>query len=380
MKSVRNSSSSLRDEVQALEELALTLVKKDIAATYILFLSHHYRPEKLSAHIQRIFGNQVIACTSAGEIASQGYQKGGMVGMAFDRQDYLCHTLCLEATDQPDTIFISQQVQKILSEHRQQKPQGRSFALFFADGLSTKEEVLTEVLSGILGEIPLVGGSAADGLDFHQTLTYCDGKFSSGKAVLAIFSTELEFNVFIGHHFSPTQTRFVITKADPATRTVYEIDGYPASKFYAMTVGVPEDQLGSEIFSLNPVMLKIGQESYIRSIQKVNPDQSITFYCAIDEGIILYMAKKNDFYQATKELLEKSQLTLNSTDSTCLLFECILRRLEVEKQTPKDQKKLMSLYQDFNSIGFHTYGEQLNGIHHNQTLTGVFFGQQKKER
>lgn len=380
MKSVRHSSSSHGDEVQALEELALALVDQDSPASYILFLSHHYNSEKLTTHIKRIFGDQVIACTSAGEIASNGYQKGGMVGMAFNTRDYLCSALSMEANDQPDTVFIADRVQKILADHTKKKPKGQSFALFFADGLSTKEEVLTELLSSILGDIPLVGGSAADGLDFHQTLTYCDGTFSTGKAVLAIFTTELEFNVFIGHHFSPTQTRFVITKADPATRTVYEIDGYPAAQFYAMTVGVQEDQLGSEIFSLNPVMLKIGSETYIRSIQKVNPDRSITFYCAIDEGIILYMAKKNQFYEATKELLEKSQAALDPKESTCLLFECIFRRLEVEKQTPEEQKKLMKLYQNFNSVGFHTYGEQLNGIHHNQTLTGVFFGQQKKQR
>jgi hypothetical protein len=33
-----------------------------------------------------------------------------------------------------------------------------------------------------------------------------------------------------------------------------------------------------------------------------------------------------------------------------------------------------ALYQKHRVVGFHTYGEQLNAMHLNQTLTGVAFG------
>jgi hypothetical protein len=53
-------------------------------------------------------------------------------------------------------------------------------------------------------------------------------------------------------------------------------------------------------------------------------------------------------------------------------FECVLRRLEAENRQIKH--KLSDLYRRHNIVGFHTYGEQYNAMHLNQTLTGVVIG------
>jgi hypothetical protein len=49
-----------------------------------------------------------------------------------------------------------------------------------------------------------------------------------------------------------------------------------------------------------------------------------------------------------------------------------LRRLEGAQSGLKDQVE--KLFQDNNAIGFNSYGEQFNGVHVNQTLTGIAIG------
>jgi hypothetical protein len=55
-----------------------------------------------------------------------------------------------------------------------------------------------------------------------------------------------------------------------------------------------------------------------------------------------------------------------------LAFECVLRRLDSEIHQVKH--RMCELYRKDNLIGFHTYGEQYNSMHLNQTLTGVAIG------
>ncbi len=54
-------------------------------------------------------------------------------------------------------------------------------------------------------------------------------------------------------------------------------------------------------------------------------------------------------------------------------FDCILRRLEAERLQIRHQ--MDDLYRQYGVTGFHTYGEQFNAMHLNQTLTGIAFGQ-----
>ena len=60
-----------------------------------------------------------------------------------------------------------------------------------------------------------------------------------------------------------------------------------------------------------------------------------------------------------------------------ILFECILRRLEIEDLKDSDKNQLLKIYDENNSVGFHTYGEQFGPIHLNQTLVGVVFGKKQ---
>jgi hypothetical protein len=220
--------------------------------------------------------------------------------------------------------------------------------------------------------MPLVGGSAGDNLKFERTWVLVDGEFRSNSAVIALVSTVLPFEIFKTQHFLPTDARMVITEADQTTRTVYEINGLPAAEEYARLIGLKPDELVPDVFSRYPIMLQIGGEYYVRSLQKKNADGSLTFYCAIDNGLVLTIGRGVDMVENLRQTLHDVSTRL-SHPQLLIACECVLRRLEVQKDNltlPMD-----ALLKQHNAIGFHSYGEQINSIHVNQTFTGVMIGE-----
>ena len=61
-----------------------------------------------------------------------------------------------------------------------------------------------------------------------------------------------------------------------------------------------------------------------------------------------------------------------------LVLECVLRRLDAENR--QIRRQMEDLYKTYGVVGFHTYGEQHNAMHLNQTLTGVAFGSRRDVR
>ncbi len=250
-------------------------------------------------------------------------------------------------------------------------PESGAFALVMSDGLSMSEERLVGGLSASMGAVPLVGGSAGDDLAFRQTSVACMGETVSRGAALALVETDHPFQAIHAHHFRATEERLVITDAEPGRRRVYEINGLPAAQGYAAAVGLRVEQLSPEVFSAHPLMLKIGGSYFIRSIQRANDDGSLTFFCAIDHGMVLRVADGRGLVESLGAQMGRVQQQVRDPCLT-IGFDCVLRRLEVlsrDLRTP-----VTDCVRNSNLIGFSTYGEQYNGLHVNQTLTGVALG------
>jgi hypothetical protein len=118
-------------------------------------------------------------------------------------------------------------------------------------------------------------------------------------------------------------------------------------------------------------VVKLGGDYYCRSIRNMNPDGSLSFFCAIDEGVVFTVARPQDILQSTASKLEQLDAQLSGIDLV-VGFDCMLRRLDAETRQIRHQ--LDELYRKHSLAGFHTYGEQFNAMHLNQTLTGIAFG------
>lgn len=339
----------------------------------LFFCSPRYDLPALARTLTAEFGDaHLVGCTSAGEIGPGGYHEASLTAVALGGEGFTARSARID--DLGGFAFARgeaavEQAKKALAEAvGGEEP---SFALLLSDGLSMREESLVSTLYGALGVVPLVGGSAADETAFRATHVFHEGEFRSDCAVLTLVHTTAPFEVFKTEHFEMSEHKLVVTGADPSRRIVTEINGEPAGREFARIVGLDVAELTPLVFASHPVIVRVGGTPFVRSIQKVNEDGSVTFFCAIDEGIVLTVAKAVDMSENLRRSFAGVRERLGAPAVT-LGFDCILRRIETLQRS---EHEAISKILDANSVtGFATYGEQFNGMHVNQTFTAVALG------
>jgi hypothetical protein len=373
-KNIKTAHSVAPDARLAVREFHAAVSGPDLALV-VFFCSSQYDLDVLADEINFLFADiPVIGCTTAGEIGPAGSLTHSISGASFPAGD------CTAVVGRMDRLqafnadagqaFVGKLLGRLESITVGTTP-GNRFALEMIDGLSNREETVVNVLQRALGNIPLVGGSAGDDLAFEHTQVFCDGEFHTDAAVLAIVETVYPLTLFKTQHFVGTHERMVVTAADASNRTIMELNGLPAAQEYARVVGVRLEDLTASIFSASPVVVRINGVDYVRSIQKTNPDGSLTFYCAIDRGLILRVAHGADFVGNLQHTFDDIHAKVGAPQLV-IACDCIFRRLEMtDKHLTADTE---NVFQHNNVVGFSTYGEQFMGIHVNQTLTGLAIG------
>ncbi|OGS91942.1 MAG: FIST domain containing protein [Gallionellales bacterium GWA2_60_18] len=371
---IRIAQSSALDARQAVQEFHAAVAQPDMELV-VFFCSSEFDLEVLAAEMQRLFaGIQVVGCTTAGEIGPGGYRQHSLTGASFAAGSFYAASGLLDRLDGFDIArgydFSQALLQRLESKAPQAGP-ANSFALLLIDGLSMREEPVAHTLQSAIGGIPLFGGSAGDDGNFVQTWVYCDGRFHADSAVLILINTALPFRMFMTQHFVSSDQRLVVTAADPAMRIVKEINGLPAAAEYARLVGVAVSELNPGRFAASPLVVVIDGTDYVRAIQKMPPDGSLKFYCAIEEGVVLRLAHGRDLADKLQQAFDNIRKEIGQPQ---LVFgcDCILRNEEISQNGQKE--RVAEIFRANNTVGFSSYGEQFHGVHVNQTLTGVAIG------
>ncbi len=371
---IRTAQSRATDARTAVREFHAAVVQPEMALV-VFFCSSDYDLEALAQEMDRMFaGVQVVGCTTAGEIGPAGYCEHSLAGASFPAATCTAVAGHLDRLQQFGIGRGQSFVRELLQQLTRMAPAAdarNSFAFLLIDGLSAREEPVTRALQYGLDKLPLFGGSAGDGLKFAATHVYHDGRFHADSAVLMLVTTTLPFKIFKTQHFVSSDERLVVTAADPGNRIVKEINGLPAAAEYARLVGVDVRALDPMRFAAAPVVVVIDGTDYVRSIQKANPDGSLTFYCAIEEGLVLRVAHGVDLIKNLEQALAQLRAEIGPPQ---VIFgcDCILRNLEISQSGLKD--RVEQIFRDNNTVGFSTYGEQFHGVHVNQTLTGIAIG------
>lgn len=331
--------SSATDAREAALEFYASVAQPEMALA-MFFCSSDYDLNVLAAELRRLFaGIQVVGCTTAGEIGPDGYRERGLAGVSFSAEAFTAVSGYIDHLQQFEISGGQALGQRLLQELELKAPQANvenSFALMLIDGLSMREESVARVLQGAIGDVPLTGGSAGDGLDFGRTYVYVDGSFRSDCACLTLITTPLPFMVFKTQHFVATDQRMVITEADSARRVVTEINGLPAAQEYARLLGVDERELTPGRFASSPLVVLIDGNNYVRSIQGVNSDGSVTFYCAIEEGLVLRVARGVDLIENLEEAFAAIRSKIGPPQLV-IGCDCVLRRLEIVQKRLEDR-------------------------------------------
>lgn len=339
-------------------------------AFILVFATAACSKSRLAAALSDGFeGIPVIGCTTAGEIGGKGYQDNGVIGLGFPSSDFAIRSHRIDRVSQYSITDGAGIVSTLLAsgDSGEAAAWSHSFALLLTDGCSRQEDALVSSVAPSLGTIPLIGGSAGDGLSFRETFILHDGAFHEDAALLSLVRTRCELNAFRVDHFSPTARKMVVTSADPEERLVHEINAEPAAREYARMVGKDPEQLSPFIFAENPVVVRVGGEHHVRSIQKVEENGDLRFYCAIDEGLVLTVAEAEDIVEHIDSALFAQSERMEP--DLILGFDCVLRRLEVERK--QLGRRMSDVLQAHRVYGFSTYGEQFGSKHVNQTFTGL---------
>lgn len=324
-------------------------------------------------------GLPYAACSTAGEITPQGLQDGQAIAILFPAQRFKIESTLIRDISTTGVGHVACQIEQLkrtLSDRADAFEAGQVFALCLIDGLSQAEEAVTSAIHWQLDDIPLIGGSAGDELNFRATRLIANGETCTDAAIVVLASTDVPFHVFKTDNFVPTDTKLVVTASDPDHRVVHELNARNAVEEYASSVGLLPGDLSPFSFASYPTIVKVGGQHFCRSIQKKNDDGSLSYFCAIDDGVVLSIARAVDMVQATDDALAEVDMQLGGTD-VILGFDCVLRRLDaVNRQAVRG---LSELYAKNHVIGFGTYGEQYQSMHLNQTFTGIAFGGHKRD-
>lgn len=340
-------------------------------AMVILFVSNSADLDALTARLPQVFvGVPVIGCTTAGEISRDGYDHETIVAVGLPARDFAVETIVLPDLTTLDPMSLVGQLIRSRSALALRRPDWPSeFVFLLVDGLSVKEDELTAALASGLGPVPLFGGSAGDGTRFKATHVLAGGQKMRNAAVLAFVRTRCPIKVFSLDHLVPTERRMVVTEADPRNRTVSQINAEPAAREFARLVGKDPEQLTTFTFAAHPVAVRLGGKHHVRAIQQVAENGDLVFFSAIDEGLVLTLAEPMNMVRHLEA--ELGALAHPTPPEAILACDCILRRMEAEQKQMTGQ--ISTLLRRHRVIGFSTYGEQMNAMHVNQTMTGVAF-------
>lgn len=367
-------TSRVNDPKSAVAELVAGVAGRELAGG-LLFCGHRHPRDELARELaQALPGVPLVGCTSAGELTDRGYDTDTVLLIGFPASGFSLAALRFEDLDHFDPQEAQTAIRQLVAGARLDHGAAEDLhqvALFFVDGLSHREELLTMTAQYALGDVQLIGGSSGDDLTFAETGVLHEGRFHSDAAVITVLTSRRPMHVFCANHYRPGSARMVITEADPETRTVFEINALPAAEEYRRLAGSPVETLDAHFFAAHPPMVRTGGQYHVRSIQSANPDGSLTFYCAIDTGVVLSIGEPVDRIAWLRDLFGEVGAKVGEIDHI-IGFDCVLNRVDAEDR--QIARELSALYVENSVLGFNTYGEQFRAAHMNQTFSGLAIG------
>ena len=380
---VKTGSSQQTDPKKAVQELYDAIYQADVSFA-VFYCSANYDLVALEKALAEKFADiPLIGCTTAGEIGPDGLCDDSITGFTMHSEN-----LNIATSRLPNNKVSTEQIKSTYVELQKQAKQPNSdlsnnwehFIFLLCDGMSGLEERIVGALHDVSKAVPLVGGSAGDCNRFNRTHVYHEGEFHTNETLISLVNTSIPFTAFKTENFIDNGgKKMVVTGADITKRIVTEVNGIPAAKGYAELFDVPVDELTPRFLGAHPVAVKIGDTLYVRSILQKMRDltepgkDGLLFACAIDEGVVLTVVEEtyivpdleNAFAQA-REQVGEPVLTLG--------FDCMFRKLKYAAH--EADAEIAQIMLNNKVIGFHTYGEQYNSLHVNNTFTAITFGKE----
>jgi len=276
---------------------------------------YFFSPELAVADIHtsisgRFPGVPCVGASMIGGWSSPGPVAKGIVAMSLSSaevdESFVAFTEGVKADPVAATRRVISEMKRKLAGRKLHPAEYVGIILF--DGLCLGEEIMRELALEEDFVIPLVGGAAADELEFKETFVASGSSLSKDGVALLVLKMKVPFYYNHYVHYQPTKTSVLVTRAEPARRVVWEIDGQPAAPYYAKLLGLPGvEAINHGHFSKNPLGVRIGDTVYVRSPNAVVDGAGLQFYCYIEAGTRVSLLRQGDILANTREALVEAR-------------------------------------------------------------------------
>jgi len=372
MLNIRSFNASDSDVKIAVNHIVEGISQENIKLI-LFFASTKYDFEQTARLMKDAFSDlEVVGCTTSGEIGPQGFSEGSISAMSIAADDFEVSTFVMKDIRTKSMHARNDLIRAGKKVGLSPDDTNKGFIITLIDAMQASEEKVMYSVGSAFPHLPLVGGSAADDFQFKESFVSANGEIFQNAAIITFVKTNKQFFLYKENIYVPTEIEFKVTKSDLANRIVNEFDGKPAADEYAKALGITVEEL-PDYFSSNPLGRLIFNSVWISTPVSVLEDKSITVYSAISENSKVRILKPTDSINECKKSVETIMQNLPNCKGV-LLFNCSYRYLQQKKEAICPQ--LVSEFSKCGSIcGLNTYGEQLNMLHVNQTLTLIAFGE-----
>jgi hypothetical protein len=321
--------------------------------------------------------DQVIGCTTSGEISSSGLSINSAV-------------LAGIASDHIDIEIITVQGLEKDSEAAGSKLAG-SFSSpprclqIFSDGLTGNGCAVLRGIAGVFGNsVPVTGGAAGDNDNFKKTLQFGRGRiYSDAVCGIALYG-DFRFGTGVNSGWVPIGLSKQVTKA--RGKVVYELNGEPALNVFERFLGQHAQKLpaiGVEypLGFIKPSTDADQENHYVlRATMSVNREErSIIFAGEIPEGALVNLTcgDKTSILEAAATAAKEARSAMGATAPQIIFcYSCMARKIVLG---PRTEEEILRVKAEFDPqvpiIGFYSYGEfcpigpAAPNYLHNETIT-----------
>ena len=321
--------------------------------------------------------DQIIGCTTSGEISSEGLSVNSAVlaGIASD-------AIRFEMVASQDLGKDSQAAGRRLARAFSSPPK---LLQIFSDGLTGNGCAILKGLAEVFGHgVPVNGGAAGDNGDFKQTFQFGAGRiYSNALCGIGIYG-DLQVGTGVRSGWAPIGLSKQVTRA--RGKVVYELNGEPALNVFERFLGQHAQKLpaiGVEypLGFIKP-SAEAGQEDeyLLRATMSVDrKERSITFAGEIPEGAMVNMTcgDRTSILEAADTAAAQAWTAMgDATPKIIFCYSCMARKIVLGRSTQEEINRIRDRFgPQVPMIGFYSYGEfcpvgpAAVSYLHNETIT-----------
>lgn len=329
--------------------------------------------------LQKFPSAHIATCSTAGEIYGTEVLNDSLSIIAFEFEHTPIQTSKVNITEHKSSFEAGV---SLINEIDQTN---LKYIFVLSDGGKVNgSELVRGIKSVVKKTIPITGGLAGDGTNFHSTLVGINSAPQEGNIVaIGFYGSAIQ----IGHGSMGGWEMFglekTITKA--ISNELFEIDNVNALDLYKQYLGKYANELPSSAL-LFPLSIKLPgtNEPIVRTILSVNiKTNSMIFAGDVPEGSRVRFMKAN-FDKLIDAASDAAQNSLrqfeNKYPKLAILISCVGRKIILGKRIDEEVEAVREVFTNDTLIsGFYSYGEispfNINTTCelHNQTMTITTF-------